>query len=385
MAGGDWIDPVSRPNALTTARQETIAANAANIPHYSIWSDLDIEPTKSAGATMANNRMLFRPENNGFSLWIRALKNGTNSFQPFVGADTPFKLTFVLRIKNPAFHVFTMTETGPADKTFWYFSNRADNRFGHTNYLNATRPQINPPQNYASSLDRVACINSLTVDVAAAMTSRIRFVLAGPVHSAAWEFKADTGEGILKTCRLEPRGLPSGLYEMTAYGPTDAEIPALKRTFYWNAGDICPDAFGIVEIYHLPGDAPGSYAFFDTSGQLLNPTYTLWWQNRSTYWRYLFDSAQPAPDTANPACNVKLEDGSDSMRLITKERLPLQHRYRPVRYCISAGAHTEEVLLPNPDPDRIYPEGNVLFSEVYMNKIDYKNLFQVTFNKPYCT
>jgi len=274
--------PDTSGNALNAAEQETAATRAGSDGAYYLGKELRIEPTAVTREIMAGKRLLFRPESSGFSLWTR-VKKTASGFQPLTLSDAPFSLRFALHVKNPAFYVFTQA-TRPASQanTVWYFSNRAGNRIGNTNYLNTTG-------HYASDED--------------------------------WKIISPGEED-----------LPSG-------------------------------AFSIVEICHRPG--LGHYALFDAAQNLLSPVYTLWWQNRLTYWRYLFDKDQPAPVAGS---DVK-PDGTGQNRLVTEKPFPLQNRYRPVRYFISAG---EQALLPNPEPYRIYPEGKDFFSEVYMNKIDFK-------------
>lgn len=374
---GDLIDPVGRPNALKTAKQEEIASGADTATKYSVAGDLEITPAVATQVAMQKAKMVFRIENSGFSLWLRVRHIAANNFQPFVPLDAPFKLTFILRVKNPAFFNFTNIEGAPPLGSVYYFSNLANNRFANTNYLNATPPQLSPPQNYVSAIDRVLSFaNNLSIDVATLKTDFVRFVLKSPLASIEIVFEKAEEEDFLKVCQLVLRELPSGLYEIKAFAGNGSEIPSLKRTFFWNKGDIPTDAFGIVELFHLPGDAPTPYSLLAADQQLLNPVYTLWWQNRSTFWRYLFDTNQPAPDEANPACSVKYETTAQKNRLLSKTKLPLLNRYR--KMCFRKINTSEEILLPNPSPDRIYPEGVDLYSEIFLTKTDFNKIIPGT-------
>lgn len=378
MAAGDMIDPVGRPNALKTSKQEEITANQSLVARYSIADDFYIEPSAATAALLAKRRMKLVLDAHGFSLWLRARKIAADHYQPFLPLDEPVKLTFAIRVKNPAFFNFTQLDPGNPLEAVYYFSNLANNRSGNTNYLNVNIPPVAPPRNYASSPDRAPIrAGGLSLDVSALQTDFVRVMIGNPFHTATFVFEKDADENALATCRPDIRKLPSGLYELSAFARNGNEIPALKQRFFWNAGDLPADTFAVLEMIHLPGSPPSPYAWAGADQRLLSPVYTLWWQNRSTFWRYLFDTAQPAPDATNPVCNVKVETPGNTARLVSKDRLPLLNRYRKVRYC-TTGGNNEEILLPNPDANRLYPEGNEFFSEVYMSKIDYQKIIPGT-------
>lgn len=367
VAVGDLISPSGRPNALKTAKQEEIANNTALAAQNLLSNDLSISPSGPTHRFMDRGKMVLREEPSGFSIWLRAKKTGAN-FQPFAPLDTPFKLTFGLTVKNAAFFNFTLHE---GKGGVYYFSNRANNRFSGTNYLNANPPQTSPPQNYASAADRFPLRSGgLALEVSAVLqTDFLRFVLADALHSAEFVFEKGPDEAFLTKCHIVPQGTPSGLYELRAFGKDGLEIAVLKQTFFWNSGDLPPDILGVIEIFHLPGGALGPYALLDAEQRLLSPVYTLWWQNRSTFWRYLFEKNQPLPDANNVACQVRSEAPN---RFVTKERMPLLSRFRAVRLVTTPAGNGEEVLLPNPDPERIYPEGSDYYSEIQMNRTDFK-------------
>ena len=367
MAVGDLISPSGRPNALKTAKQEEITSNTSLSAQNLLSNDLLICPSGQTQRLMERGKMVLREESSGFSIWLRAQKNGAN-FQPFAPLGTPFKLTFGITVRNTAFFNFTLHEVKGG---VYYFSNRTNNRFLSTNYLNANPPQTSPPQNYASAADRFALRSGgLVLDISTVLqTDFLRFVLTNDLHSTEFVFEKGADEAFLTKCHIAPQGTPSGLYELKAFGKSGLEIAALKQTFFWNGGDLPPDIFGIIEIFHLPGGALGSYSLLDAEQRLLSPIYTLWWQNRSTFWRYLFEKNQPAPDGNNAACHVRSEAPN---RFVTKERMPLLSRFRAVRLVTTPAGNNEEILLPNPSPERIYPEGADDYSEIQMNRTDFK-------------
>jgi len=367
MAVGDMISPNNRPNALKTEKQEEITDNAALAAQNLLSDDLSIFPVAQAKRLMDKAKMLLKAESEGFTIWIQAKKTGTD-FQPVAPLESSFKLTFGVVVRNAAFFNFTLHE---GKGGVYYFSNRANNRFSSTNYLNTNPPQTVPPQNYASAADYFPLQSgSLAIEVSTILqTDFLRFELSDVLNTAKFVFEKSPDEAFLTICHIAPQGMPSGLYDLKAFGKDDLEIAALKQTFFWNNGDLPPDIFGVIEIFHQPGNALGPYALLNSQQHLLAPTYTLWWQNRSTFWRYLFEKDQPAPDVNNPACHVRSETPA---RFVTKERMPLLNRFRTVRLVTNPAGNNEEVWLPNPDPDRIYPEGTEYYSEIHMNKTDFK-------------
>jgi hypothetical protein len=373
---GDLIDANGRPNTLKTVKQEEFAADADATRKYSVAEDLEITPSATTQKIMQQAKMVFRVENSGFSLWLRVKPVAANNFQPFIPLDAPFKLTFVLRVKNPAFFNFTNIDGNNPLGSVYYFSNLAGNRFANTNYLNTTPPQLSPPQNYASALDRVPFLaNNLSVDVSTLQTDFVQFKLTGSLASTEIVFEKAEEEDFLRTCQFVPRELPSGVYERKAFARNGSEIPSLKRTFFWNKGDVPADAFGVVELFHLPGNPTTTYSLLATDQRLLSPVYTLWWQNRSTFWRYLFDTNQ-SPDAANPACSVKLETPGVANQLLSKTKQPLVNKYRKMLF--RKVNSSEEILLPNPAPDRVYPEGADYYSEIHLNKTDFDKIIPGT-------
>ncbi|MCB0376603.1 MAG: hypothetical protein KDD04_11845, partial [Sinomicrobium sp.] len=146
-----------------------------------------------------------------------------------------------------------------------------------------------------------------------------------------------------------------------------------RKEVFLDTGYIPAATFGIIELFHLTNLSIGPYAFLNAEGELQNPAYTLWWRNRKTQWRYFFNQPQ---SNASEECDVLLEgEQGTSHTFVTKEALPLTHRYRTVCYQLddpSTDEVNETILLPNPEPDRIYPnvESAIDYSEVYMGDLD---------------
>lgn len=368
-----WIPSADRPNALTTAMQEALGTDHSAA--VDVAKDLEIIASKESAAFMNHHKMVVRQKNDGLELWIRAQKGSANSFRPAILFNAPFKLTFALYIKNSSFFNFTQHEDGNGVQKVWYFANTSGNRFGNTNYLNVSPPELSPPQNYASASDRVEIFrNAIPIDISALQLAGIRFKLEGAFNVEEFRFQAAEGASRLTLCNIQPAQMPAGLYNVRAFRNNTTEIAALQRKVFWNPGTLASTPFAVIEIFHQPESTPAAFRLLDGEQRLLSPTYTLWWQNRSLYWRYIFDVEQPAPDINNPMCSVRPEIPGNRKLFVSKERLPLLRRYQPMRYCVANGSSTEEILLPNPEPDRIYPENGAYFAEVYMGPTDYNKL-----------
>lgn len=371
----DLIDPVNRPNTLKTTKQEALTTDAQAIGTYSPWQDLNCSATAATHLLMTKYKMLFRQETYGFAIWIKSNKLNTNNVRPYIPIDSPYKLTFVLTLKNPFFSNFTQIEGSSVGKSIWYFSNRAANQVGNTKYLNLNPAGLSPAQNYVSPLDKIDLYSrTIPIDVSNLNVNSVRVRLSSPLTQAEETFVADVPEQALSICSFRPTQLPSGLYDVRVFRLDNTEIVGLKGRIFWNAGDVEENFFGLIEIYQLPGNSLGVYSLCTENQQLLSPTYTLWWQNRTTYWRYIFDKDQPPPDTSDPSCNLRFEAPGLRNRLISKTPMPFSSKYQAMKYCVSNGTSNEENMLPNPEHTRIYPEGGEYFAEVHMGKIDYNKL-----------
>lgn len=349
-------------NLLTTTQQRDISNNLTQLSNYTIQNDLSITPAAATRQLMACYRITFRSNPLGFSLWLQAEKRGT-AFSSFIPFSEPLCLSFQLQVKQASFWNFTNLPLSDISSGLYYFSNLANNSDSGIPYLNSDGA-------YASDRDRVTIRpNIFSLDVTALNLSHINFVLANDLHRS--EFICKSTDFPLNICHLDWRQMPSGLYTLTAFDETGAEIPVLTEQFYLNSGDVPANTLAIIDIFYMPGSDFGSYALLNPTDNrtLRGPEYTLWWQNRLTFWRYIFDKAQSVDPDADS--DVMFTD-SERAQLITRRPLPLTSRYRPIRFRhdIAGTAINEEILLPNPGVEAIYPETSGTFSEVHLGNLD---------------
>jgi hypothetical protein len=360
---GYYLHPnILSANILNPDQQRDISDNLARSSSYTILKDLTITPAVATQQLMAGYRIVFRSDGLGFSLWLQVEKHG-EIFSPFIPFTEPLCLTFQLQVKQTSFWNFTNLPLNDSSSSLYYFSNQANNSSGGTNYLNRDGA-------YASDHDRITVRpNEFSLDVAALNLTRINFVLANDFHRS--EISLENPEIPLDICHLDWRHMPSGLYRLTAFDTSGADIPPLSQQFYLNSGDMPVNTLAVVEIFYLPGSDFGSYALLDPADNrtLLRPEYTLWWQNRLTHWRYIFD--RPQSISPDPDSDVTFT-GPEQTQLVTRLPQPLVSGYRPIRFRqdIAGTEINGEILLPNPGVEMIYPESSGIYSEVYLGNFD---------------
>lgn len=360
---GYYLHPNLLPdNLLDTTQQHNISNNLAQSGSYTILNDLTIIPAAATQQLMAGYRIIFRSDPLGFSLWLQVEKQGA-TFSPFIPLTEPLCLTFQLQVKQSSFWNFTNLPLDDLSSSLYYFSNQANNSSGGTRYLNRDGA-------YASNRDRITVRpNEFSLDVAALNLNQINFVLENDLRRS--EISHENPEIPLNVCHLNWHHMPSGLYTLTALDASGAEIPALAEQFYLNSGEVPVNTLAIIDILYVPGSDFGSYALLDPADNrtLLSPDYTLWWQNRLTHWRYIFD--RPQSVSPDPDSDVTFTD-LEQTQLVTRLPQPLISGYRPIRFRqdVAGTEINEEILLPNPGVEMIYPESSGIYSEVYLGNFD---------------
>lgn len=349
-------------NALSTSEQNNASADTDELSNYNILKDLTVTQDPANRQLMSGHKIVFRSTPTGLTLWLQVRQNGPTDFAPFIPFSEPLHLSFYLQIRKPAFLNFTDIPLERLGDRVYYFSNRANNSSAGTHYLNAAGV-------YASNSDRVDIRPRFySLDVSTLALTEIRFVLSNILERKEIVFRDSSP---LEECRLDWSGLPAGLYDFTAFDGGGAEIASLREQFYLDIGELPPACLAVIEIFHLPGVDLGQYSLLDITDNetLLEPDYTLWWQNRLTQWRYLFKKSQTvAPD---PGGDVVFTD-AEQTQLVTRDSQPLISGYRPIRFQqdIAGTEINEEILLPNPGVENLYHESGSFFSDVYLGNFD---------------
>ncbi len=346
-------------NSLSASEQNTIASNLHALDSYNIAKDVGITPNRLTQQLMAGFKLKFRATNSGMALWCQVEDSASARLASFIPVYDNLKLSFFLKLENPAFLNFTNFSLSGFRDHIYYFSNQAGNMAGTTRYLNSAGT-------YASDSDRLKLRPQFfSIDVSGLGLNEILFTLTNQFNSAEI---ICSNVSTLESCELNWRGLPAGRYTLRAFDSAGNELSSLAEDFYLDDGDIPNKSFAVIELFHLPSIDLSDYALLDITDNrsLLQPEFTLWWQNRMTRWRYIFNQSQSvSPD---PLADVSFSD-SEQRQLWTRELQPLVSGFRPIRFQHDTDV-SEEILLPNPGVETLYPEGGAYFSDVYLGNFD---------------
>ena len=361
---GYYLHPAEESeNAFTNEDLENLVETSDLIPEYSILGDLQITPAPATVHLMQNYRMVYRQKNTGFVVGICVEEDSSGKLFPRISLEEILKLSFTIRLKNPNFVNFTSVSLSDFRNTIYHFGNNVEQKIDNTLYLSTTPPYVSDEDRYA------VYTNTFMLDVSNLELEEIRLVFTSPIPMNSFQLTctAPEGEDSLNVCNVYIGGRNPGLYELSAFTSSNEEIPALRQSVYLDNGGTSQNALGVIDIFHFADDSLSDYALLNSDGSLLSPEYTLWWQNRITQWRYLFEIEPPSPDTR---CDVVIEPGFNK-NLISKAPQALINRYRRICFQEGTGDQTEEIRLPNPSAERIYPENATVFSEVYMGQTDF--------------
>ncbi|MFO1418190.1 MAG: hypothetical protein U1E83_05920 [Methylotetracoccus sp.] len=219
---------------------------------------------------------------------------------------------------------------------------------------------------YANAVDAVLpASGSLNLDLRGAGLSQVTIRLFRPGEaSAAAEWTVATAEGLLEDVQISLRGLSPGLYRLEVLDINLAIVPGRSLAIYITSAAAKANGwFGTIDI----GLGAGDFALFNPDGTLRSPLYTLRFLNRATRWRYIF----PAPQSVGTGAEVAPEAG-DNRILVTAVPRPLTRFGTGARLQADvAGTPTisEEVLLPEPEINRIRRQNAQWFSEIHLSNL----------------
>lgn len=352
------------------------------IRSYSILKDLKFVVAKSSEVTMRNLGMALRERASGFSFYVRTRAGAPeyNLIQPHIFSDAPFKLTVFCCLKNPYFLNFTDIDLQASRDSIYYFSNFADNAHSSTLFLNRAATGSGR-RGYVSEADRVSLTSSqLTVDLDPALGLReVRISLSDGITQYHFDFQRSEEDPFFESCTLGLHALPPGLYTLEVKRSNGEPLTDMNRRFFWGGTSMPKGCLAAMELFHADS-VPVDYQLSNEFQQLTQPTYTLWWANRMTRWRYVFNRPQSVFPSQNSNLAVELEDNAaNSWNILRTKRLqPLLERYRPIKFShsvqLNGEPQEEEIPLPNPNVDALFPEEDETYSEIYMGSTDLRTI-----------
>lgn len=172
-------------------------------------------------------------------------------------------------------------------------------------------------------------------------------------------FSAESGN--LTRVQLDLRHLAAGRYSLVFLDGGLAPIPGLGGDIYVDSEAFARRWFGVIEI----GQGSGDLALLDGTGALRSPNYSLRFLNQATRWRYLF----PETQTVGAGSDVSAEDAAGRI-LLSDDSHPLTRYGTGLRLRadnIATPGASEQVLLPEPEANRIRKENSQWFSEIQMS------------------
>ncbi|MEM6723363.1 MAG: hypothetical protein AAF598_04950 [Bacteroidota bacterium] len=374
------------------------ASQEARVQSYQVADFLDIVPSIETKRLLAGHRMRMIHYPLGFFVGMEADPSDTD--RPFMELDEQATLRFYLRIKDPLFQnysnlplsnpfnaadgwpmIYRFSNAGHVDAHFpnltaiaSIFDNAAAATASgdgdpatfaylagdllvndsttpttlfeakrHTNSNTASEADWNPITtpylHFANRNDRIRLIGAAlnyTFDPANP-TVRLRATKIGGTLSRSKEF--DNSDQL--THQLDLRNLPAGRYQIEASALSG---PAFTDTFecYLDETIRLGNIWGVIEIDLSTTN--GAFNLLDGSGAFNEAQYDLRIRNRSTFWRYL-------DETAFAALTVV---GADNPLPLTRDGF------------LSVTRNSNE--LPNPSASRIRMESDAIYSEIIIDQ-----------------
>lgn len=217
---------------------------------------------------------------------------------------------------------------------------------------------------YLTAADaRVLKPSRFDLDLSGAALSQATVRLFRPGETTpAWQNLYTAASGNLDRVTLDVRDSSSGAYRLEVLDAGLSVVPGLSQELYLNDDAVLEGWFGVIEI----GLGTGDMALVATGGAIRSPRFTVRCLNRATRWRYLF----PAAQAVGSGAEVSPEGGSDRI-LVTDLPRPLTRFGTGIRLQADVATTTasEEVLLPEPEVNRIRRQNNQWYSEIHMSNV----------------
>jgi hypothetical protein len=218
---------------------------------------------------------------------------------------------------------------------------------------------------YVTTADTLVLKPALfNLDLSAVALPQVTIRLFRPGEATAVVEQVHAAEsGNLSVVQLDLRALAPSAYRVEVLDSALTAVPSLGFDLYLDSAASNQGWFGVIDI----AAGSGALALLDSAGSLLAPRYTLRFLNRFTRWRYIFPSAQPVGVGAEVA-----PEGSDNRILITALPRPLTRFGTGIRLQADVSGTpsvSEEVLLPEPETNRIRRQNAQWYSEIHVSNL----------------
>ena len=225
---------------------------------------------------------------------------------------------------------------------------------------------IDPIPQVVTTKDRIVLRpKTFKYKVTDAAQEKLTFVIYNydGVFLKSLDFETSESGKVLDECNLNFSDLPSGYYILEVQDPSGSLIPALGLRFYMDDALSILSPFALIECLHLPDGSLNEYRWLDqeNSNRLLSPKYTIHLRNRSSFWRYYYDSE---PRFTSSQVEVYKPVNGNQIKKILVSRKPLGITQFYQRLEINLGG--DIVMLPNPEFNSIFSESGRIYSEINM-------------------
>lgn len=395
---------------------------------YDILRDLEIEPTPDTAARMRGRQIKLGRNATGFFVGLEVVADNASSpalFKPRKPLETGFRLSFLIKVRNPGFHARTALRLRRPDalNAFYLWTNAGKTASGsgfpslsepapvftsgqtyepgeivliggdlyeavsRTQNANADNWAITAGQGYTTESDRRALPKQFPWNWTAA-PGPATFILNTPAGDEVKRITVNVTENSRRIPLNFSRqvladgslgaAIPDGFYRLVVQGgPSDIEAPVFLHGELSGGAPSGSNPFsgsskllGLVEI--VIGEPGQALPLLDDLGRLLqipltgggstHPVFEVRFLSRSSWWRYRSDRDLTL-QAQNEAVALLDQAGKD---LVTKS----PRRFFNFPQSISPPASAAPVWLPNPAPEglRPSPDGR-LFAETLISKI----------------
>lgn len=293
-----------------------------------ISADFKIVPAEETRQLLQDHGLLFRSTSSGFAVLaeVDPAENSKLKSHP-IG---PARYRFLLKLKKPEFLNYTDLSFYQTGEKIFYFNNL------DTNIQQIDSDEDGSPDKtikYIHPQKKVRDDDKITFK-----TKNYSYGITGNTgtKTARLEFldldikDEQQIKNEMRQVQFDLSNYPDGRAKLVVGG-------SKKETFYATGRRNMAGIFGIIEIFQnktLQQQNP-QYCLIDSEGKLQSPVFTLFFDNRKTYWKYLvFDRTEP--ELKNPEItgkrngadykfnNITPADSNNPMIFKSGDKLPLR-------------------------------------------------------------
>lgn len=336
--------------------------------NYDVSEFLDIRPSRSTQVFMHNHKIKAKNTSYGLAIWIQSTAESPGNWIPAIPIAQPAKLTFYIDYISPEFLNYTELRLSIADQQLYYFSNESNNIQELSDAEGSVITSslfLNSAGLYVSEDDLVGFQKgSMTLDLTEYSLQTARVEVINAFQSEAMFLRAEEGS-MLSRSTVNLASLREGRYNLRiSNGETGTLL--LNQDIYIFSEVNRSAPLAVLELMLNQDTIRPEFEILNSSNMIQAPRYEFWLPNRMTSWRYILGQLPEATINIDANSDVDFEIEKPNC-LVSRNGQALVNGYRPITLQLEGGTR---VSLPNPDTDRIYPEGDNIYSEVYLSNLN---------------